>query len=180
LISVAEGNTFTAAEQRQGRENIGCSIGIPDVIIEDQKASGTYGGSATSGAWRTRDLNALVRNAGAIASLSSNQITLGAGTYFLKWTAPAFGVDRHQTRLRNISDSTTPGHGTSEYTGIAGVSDFNQTHSAGSVVVTIAGSKVFELQQQVTTTRAATGFGVAAIFSGNTEVYSRVEITKLS
>lgn len=48
----------------------------PDVIIEDQKTSGTNGGTATSGARETRTLNTLVYNAGSLASLASNDFTL--------------------------------------------------------------------------------------------------------
>jgi hypothetical protein len=52
----------------------------PDVIVEEQLASGTNGGAGTAGAYATRPLNTLVRNHGTLASLASNQVTLPAGT----------------------------------------------------------------------------------------------------
>lgn len=53
--------------------------GIPVAVIQDQKSSGTDGGTFTSGAWRTRTLNTTVLNTiGAGFSLSSNQFTLAA------------------------------------------------------------------------------------------------------
>jgi hypothetical protein len=149
----------------------------PDVIVEDQKAQNTAGGTATSGAWRTRDLNTLVRNNGTLASLATNQITLPAGTYFIRWSAPGLYIGVHQTRLRNITDSTTDGVGSSEFNQAGGVVAV-QTSSFGSTVITIAGTKVFELQHQVATSFATEGFGRASNFT--TEVYARVEITKVA
>jgi hypothetical protein len=147
----------------------------PDVIVEDQQSSGTAGGTATSGAWQTRTLNTLVRNLGTLGSLATNQITLPAGTYYVAFSAPAVVVNQHQTRLQNITDTATPIIGTTEF-----ASSLNNTltRSHGSGVFTIAGTKVFELQHRVTTTRATDGFGVAGSFG--TEVYARVEITKVA
>lgn len=177
LISIEEANAFTATQQQQARFNIG-AVSAPDVIVEDQKTSGTAGGTATSGSFVTRTLNTLVRNANSLAALASNQVTLLAGTYYCQWSAPAFRADNHQSRLRNITDSTTAGTGTSESAGIPSAGSAPTTRSFGSCIVTIASSKAFELQHQVTTTRSTDGFGAASAFS--TEVYSRLEITRLS
>jgi hypothetical protein len=144
----------------------------PDVIVEDQKSSGTSGGTFTSGAWQTRTLNTLVRNHGTLASLSTDQLTLPAGTYYIAWSAPGFGVNSHQTRLQNITDTATVATGTSEFCSGSGA----QTSSSGSIVVTLAASKTFEMQHRCTVTSATSGFGVGAGIT--TEVYTRVEITK--
>ncbi len=84
------------------------------------------------------DPNTTVRNSGAISSylLASNLFQLGGpGTYYISWSAPAIASDAHQTRLQNITDSTTAATGTSEF-------GFNtqavQTRSVGSAVITIA------------------------------------------
>jgi hypothetical protein len=145
----------------------------PDVIIEDQKAQNTNGGSATSGAWRTRTLNTLVRNVDTLASLATNQITLPAGTYYIKWAAPAAQCNAHQTRLQNITDAATVSVGTSEF-----ATTSVQSSSFGKCVVTITASKAFEIQHQVQVTSGTNGFGQAANFT--TEVYARVEITRLA
>jgi hypothetical protein len=147
----------------------------PDVIIEDQKAQNTSGGTATSGSWYTRDLNTLVRNHGTLASLATNQFTLPAGTFYISWSVPGFAVGRYQTRLRNITDSTTDATGTSQ---IVDSSTTVSTRSSGSILLTIAGSKTFAIQMQVGTTQATRGNGVEANFG--TEVYTRVEITKVA
>ncbi len=166
----------SAADQAQARLNIGASVGIPDVIIEDQKPSGTHGGNASTGA-NTRNLNTFVRNVGSLASLSSDQFTLPAGTYLIAWSAPAWRIDQHQSLLRNLTDGFYPGIGSSEYATSA--ADTPVTRSVGSVVLTFASTKVFAIHHMALTARATTGFGVAGNF-GTGERYTRVEITKLN
>ena len=146
-----------------------------DVIIEDQKAQNTAGGTATSGSWQTRTLNTLVRNHGTLASLATNQFTLPAGTFYIAWSAPACQCDGYQTRLQNITDTSTAGVGSSE---LSGSSDTMGTRSCGSAVVTLAGAKAFEVQMQVLTTKASNGHGNPANFT--TEIYARVEISKVA
>jgi hypothetical protein len=150
----------------------------PDVVIEDQKAQNTSGGTATSGSWFTRTLNTMPRNQGTLASLNSptnTQFTLPAGTFYIAWSAPGFSCSRLQTRLQNITDATTVKEGSSEITP-AGSNVSVRSH--GSAVVTLAGAKAFEIQMQVETTSATRGQGCEANFS--TEVYTRVEITKVA
>ncbi len=57
------------------------SLGDQMVVVVDEKAANTSGGTFTSGAWQTRTLNTLTVNDDGIASLSDDQITLPAGTY---------------------------------------------------------------------------------------------------
>ena len=143
-------------------------------IIEDQKAHDTHGGTFTQDAWRTRELNTEVADPDSIVSISSNQFTLQAGTYLLKWSAPARDLTHHQTRIYNITDSAVVRYGSSEYTNSLDV----QNHSVGSARVTISGAKAFELQHYGHNTTATTGFGCAAKSDGGTEHYSFVEIYK--
>ena len=76
-------------------------------ILADQKASGTAGGTFTSGAWQTRDLNTEVYDRLGILSIASNQFTIStAGTYEISWHTPAYGTAGHQSLLYNITDST--------------------------------------------------------------------------
>jgi len=144
----------------------------PDIIIQDQKANGTNGGTFNSGVWLTRTLNTAVRNAVSGASLASNQITLPAGTYYVEWSAPGNAVFKHQTKLKNVTDGTDIAFGTSEYaqTGV-------QTRSFGEARFTITSSKAFEIQHAASVGEVTDGFGAASSF-GNIEVYSDVKIWK--
>src|SRR6185503_3112155 len=106
-----------------------------------------------------------------LASLSSSQITLPAGTYRLRASAPAFAVGAHQARWHNVSDGVTVAEGTAE---VADATGSTQTRTTVACRFTISGSKTFELQHQCGTTRSSDGFGRAANFAG--EVYAEVEL----
>lgn len=153
----------------------GAGGGAAYILIRDEKSSGTAGGTFTSGAWQTRTLNTEVIDTGGNASISSNQITLAAGTYEVDISAPAYECASHQTRLQNITDGTTELIGSSEYTGSTDIVS-NRSRIQGRF--TIAGSKVFEVQHRCSTTRSTSGFGVAA--SLGTEVYTIVEMRKVA
>ncbi len=147
----------------------------PMLIVQDEKTSGTNGGTFTSGAWQQRTLNTASTNTITGASLSSNQITLPSGTYYARWTAPAYTCDEHQTRFVSTPTATITLYGTSEH---ANSTVFLTTNSEGSGVFSISGSTVFQLEHRCQTTRATDGFGDANVF-GNTQVYARVEIWKV-
>lgn len=144
--------------------------------VVDAKADNTDGGTFTSGAWRTRTLNTERTNEISGASLSSNQITLPAGTFFIMASAPALGVGGHQTRLRNITDGTTTILGTSEVVSTT-TAQTGRSYVQGRF--TIAVQKVFELQHRGTATFSTTGFGQAVDFD-ESEIYSDVMIWKIA
>lgn len=147
------------------------------LCYQDQKAANTAGGGFTSGAWRTRDLNTEVADSGGHGSVASNQITLAAGTYRVRGSAPAFYVGQHKTRLRNVTDGVTLALGTSEYTNPGASTGYDQTRSILIGRFTLAGSKVLEVQHQCNSTRATDGFGQASNF-GESEVYAEIEFWK--
>ena len=124
-------------------------------IIADQKAYDAEGGTFTAGAWRTRDLNTEISDADGIVSISSNQFTLATGTYTIEWEAPAaYTVNHHSTRLYNSTDASVEQLGSSEFTNSS-----ISTISYGKDVVTISGSKTFEIQHFANLTSNTYGFG---------------------
>jgi hypothetical protein len=144
--------------------------------VRDEKASGTSGGTFTSGAWQTRTLNTSMTNEISGASLSSNQITLPSGTYFINALAVALKVDGHKAKLRNITDSSDTLIGTSEYSGAGGVV------TSSSIIngrFTIASQKTFEIQHRCDLTSSTNGFGQAQAFSV-VEVFADVRIWKVA
>jgi len=174
-VSLASNGNVTVA----GALSAGSYSGLPAsglfssyAFIEDVKGDDVHGGTFTSGDWRTRDLNTETFDPDGIVSISSNQFTLGAGTYFIKWIAPVREVVHHQSRLYNTTDSSVAGVGTSEYSDISNIGN----SSSGKARTTISGSKVFEIQHRCSATKATLGYGVAAAFGG--EHYTQVEIYK--
>jgi hypothetical protein len=140
-------------------------------IIADEKAANTAGGTFTSGAWRTRDLNTEISDADGIVSIASNQFTLAAGTYTIEWSAPAYVVQQHQSALWNGSYLT--------YSDIK-YNDANQDHnSLGWYVVTIGSSTAFEIRHKCKVTAATQGFGVGDQLAGlGNSTFTRVKILK--
>jgi len=139
------------------------------ILIRDEKASGTGGGTFTSGAWRTRDLNTESSDTGNHASIASNQITLAAGTYEFSAKALSSSSDRVQARLQNITDTIS-------IVGLSGNSNSVSGETHVSMVdgkFTIATSKIFELQHRCSTTG---NFGLASSFG--IEAYASVEFRK--
>jgi hypothetical protein len=147
---------------------------IPDIILEDQKASGTAGGTATSGSDETRTLNTEVYDRLNICALASNQFTISApGTYYVEWEAPAYDVGgAHQSILRDITGVANLTRGSSAYG--PGVT----TLSTGAYFHTITASNTYEIRHRITTTKATTGYGQPASFG--TETYTRVKIWKVA
>lgn len=157
---------------------------IGRVIIQDQKSSGTHGGTFSAGAWRTRDLNTTMLNTiGNGYNLSSNQFTLPTGNYTILAKIPGYRNDNHNARLQNITDGATTLSGTSEYNEASNNSAKNQTSSFIIGPVNISDSKVFEIQHRCLTSGGSTlGFGVASgnEFAVDEEVYTIVYIWKIS
>lgn len=143
-------------------------------VIWDRKSNGTDGGTFTTGAWRTRDLTHVYVDPDNIVTLSSNQFTLGAGTYFIKWSAPAADVAQHATILYNITDSQTESEGSTQS---ADNSIQQDNRSEGSTRLVLTGSKAFEIQHMCGSTSGNVwGFGSGQ--GGKPGVYTWVEIYK--
>lgn len=159
------------------RVEAGSSSGVPGLIVRDLKAAATAGGTFTSGAARTRDLNDVVRNVISGASLGSNQITLPTGTYYAESLATSWAVGRNQAWLYNVTASAILVPGTSEYSDIE--TGEATTHSVVCGVFTLGASSTIELRHQCESSKTGNGFGVEANF-GNQNVYSLVKIWQIS
>ena len=160
----------------RGSDNFDTAYAKSVAIIADVKAYDVAGGNFTLNAWRTRDLNTELDDPSNIVTITSNQFTLQAGTYLVEWSAPAYKVDRHSSRLQNITDSTTEELGTSEY---ASQSLNVSNRSMGACVLTITGAKAFEIQHWAYVTSSQYGFGVNSPVSGHNSVYTIVKIHKI-
>ena len=155
----------------------GSIIGSADYIwIQDEKATGTDGGTCTAASgWQTRDLVTEKSDDGGHASLSSNQITLAAGTYRIMSSAPGYKLGHHQTRLYNVTDGSTQMTGTSEF---SGPGDTTQDPSFVRGQFTLSATKTSELQYRCDTDNPDDGFGSRANL-GEPEIYSVIELWRL-
>lgn len=148
---------------------------IQTATFNDTKASTVDGGTFTNGAWRTRDLNTTQHNSITGCSLSSNQITLPAGTFLIQGLAPSFVTDNTQARIYNITGSAVLFLGQSAFTDPF---ENQQINSLFYGTVTLTGSTVIELQHRSSFTKSGDGFGNAVNWGDN--IYSIVTITKVA
>lgn len=152
--------------------------GIGYMLVKDEKASGTSGGSAVSGT-QTRTLNTVSANTITGASLASNQITLPAGTYRVKAKAPAF-VNATKLFFYNVTDAANAILGYN-YSGIAATPPAGDSAQSDPTIegrITLASAKVFEVRQYCSEALAI--FGLGSAVSQGVEVYTTVEIVKES
>jgi hypothetical protein len=143
----------------------------------DEKSNGTDGGTFSNGAWRTRTINTVKTNTITGASLSSNEVTLPAGRYWVQASAPASDVNAHVLRLFDV----TPGNTTIMFgqTARTPVSTGGQTHAFVSGEMTLSASTAVRLEHFCSSTQGTTGFGRATSLGSATEVFADIVIWKL-
>lgn len=158
------------------------TLGTPPTPLyahyQNQQTSGTNGPTYTSGAWRTVTLNTEVYDADAIGSLSSNQVTLAAGSYEVWWTMSATrtsSTSSGRSRLYNASDTSAVAQGINRCGSGSGVGG-DDVGSSGFAFFTIAGSKAFELQYYTSVTTSTN----TAVSSGEVEIYADLFIKKVA
>jgi hypothetical protein len=143
--------------------------------FRDEKASATQAGSSSAG-YNTRVLNTTVTNNITGASLSSNQVTLAAGTYYFRASAPCYKGNNHKLELFNDTDTSYDLIGRNARSASA---DDMVTHTELHGLLTLGASKTFELRHDIETARATSGLGIA-VSSGNVEVYAELEVWRLN
>lgn len=142
--------------------------------MNDTKATGTAGGTSSTGA-NTRVLNTTVANNISGASLASNQVTLPAGTYRIEASAPANRSGRSRLYLYNVTDGVTALLGA---TGFTTTTASEQVTSSVNGYITIAASKVFELRQYVQSGFASNGLGID-VSDGQSEIYAQLFVWRM-
>ena len=127
-------------------------------IICDEKAAGTNGGDFSASTWTTRDLNTEIADPDSIVSISSNQFTLGAGSYLIEAVATAKECNRHIARIYNATTTTVVAYGMSAHASSGGSVTDTATVTAR---VTITGDTAFEIQHWCQSSRTSYGLGLA-------------------
>jgi hypothetical protein len=148
-------------------------VGYPMAIFNELQASGTNGGSATSGSYTKRTLNTTIKNDIVGCTLTSSVISLPAGTYFVSAFAPTYNTERSKLRLQNTTDATTINVGQNCF------ASANQNSAVLQTVFTITGTKNIELQHRFQTTVNTNGLGVPCSF-GDDECYSTIQIVRMA
>tara|TARA_R100000664_G_scaffold28887_1_gene40383 strand:+ start:2026 stop:2913 length:888 start_codon:yes stop_codon:yes gene_type:complete len=155
-------------------------------VLEDRNSNNVEGQALTKNSWGERRINTIYTDDSSIvSSLSSNQFTLNAGTYLIKWNFIFYRVDRAVTRLKNVTDSSVERSGMCVF---SQNSDNDATAASNGIAkFTIAAQKVFAIEYFVSETSGETSHGIeeGGIIgpenAGNTEdeLFGLVEIFKM-
>ncbi|WP_294344682.1 hypothetical protein [Prosthecochloris sp.] len=165
---------FSPDDVKDMAETHSTSAFISYAILADVKTQNTAGGTFTSGSKHDRDLNTEIADPDNIVTVSSPNFTIsGAGSYLIKWSAPAYDVNQHQSFLYDVTGTAIVRQGSSEYAADGGNV---QTRSCGMARVTITSSNIYKIQHECTTGQSSDGFGRAA--NKAQEEYTQVEIYK--
>lgn len=146
------------------------------ILLEDQKSSGTDGGSTFVSSWNTRTLNIKTLDTGSHCTLSSNQFSLAIGTYEIYARAPATLSNGHRIRLYNASAGTVEAYGSSMS---ANATYFGCNDSTLRWRFTITVARTFEIQHWVTSTAGGIQALGANAGVGVNEVYTQVWLWRL-
>jgi hypothetical protein len=160
---------------------------LKQLFVQDQKSSGTDGGSANTSGWVTSTLNTSIVNTIDNSSLASNKITLPAGTYEVEAAKTFLMTKRTRIRFKTADDDSIIIHAPGVYVGDHD-SNSDQRTEAGALLslfgrFTIAASTDFILQysaEENPTTGAFNGAGLGRAHGTTPEVYATVVITDLS
>lgn len=143
-------------------------------FIADKKASNVDGGTSVSG-WNDRDLNTEIFDPDGIVSISSNQFTLGAGTYIIEFSAPAYRADRHIAQLYDVTNTAAVQTGKAAY---ASNSNAVMNNSEGCAYISITSSNTYKVRHNLSTVQSTNGLGVKA--NTTDSIYTTVKITKIA
>lgn len=142
--------------------------------VRDEKPSGTRGGTPTSATWNVRTLNTVKTNK-ISAVVSSNQITLLAGEYWIEAVAPLYSsIQRNRLDLYNVTDGVQILVGGSGYNNASTTVVYS--HLTGRF--TVAAGKALSIRHYVSS-GPADGLGYDTS-TGFPEVYTDVKIWKVA
>ena len=146
-------------------------------IIEDQKAHGTNPQTTSANAWNTKELTRIYANPqNIVSSLSSNQFTLVAGTYFIKWHIVLHRVDIVTTRLYDVTNSAVKKVSMFSFSQDNG--NYGAAHSEGVCRLTITESTTYRYEYNSTVGNSSGIPSNTNASNDEEEIYATVEIYK--
>jgi len=171
-VTLVAGTNDTDAATAKGLKDA-LIVPLNELYVRDEKASGSYGGSSSTTTYHTRTVNTVLYNTIPGASVTSNRITLPAGTYRIKGRAPCISGDQNKALIYNFTDSTYV---------IVGESALTSTNAIWAEVegeIVLASTKEITLVHYITSARGTDGLGTATN-DGSVEVYSSIKVRKVA
>lgn len=160
---------------------------LKTLIVQDQKSSGTDGGTPTQDAWTTAVLNTAVVNTIDDSSLAANTITLPAGRYRVRARKVFSTTQRSRIRFKTATGDSILFLSESIHSGyLVSTQSINTLVSVTAALegeFEIAQSTDFILQYYVDVNQAsiaAQGLGIPSSIASTNEVYATVTIEDIS
>lgn len=162
------------------------------VILAHTEASGTDGGTATTGSWETRPINTILEDPSElsddglenpVAIDANGGFTLPAGLWQFEITVPFYASNAGRARLYDV-DADAVAKYTDDTTEIYGTSIYASSANAGFATSIMRGrlrlnsATKLRVESRVGTTQATNGMGYAA--SLGVEVYTMAKWTRIS
>jgi hypothetical protein len=145
-------------------------------VREEQSGSTSASGAPSVGIWNTRVLNTVRANEISGASLSSNQVTLPAGTYEYEGSASLANGSYHKAQLFNVTDAVVIVNGT---TGSANATTPFTSYSLLRGKFTLSSTKTISLRHYVSTS-SGLSYGTGTSDTTSPEVYSELKFKKVA
>ena len=145
-------------------------------LMEEAIEHGATAHTKTAGNWYTKQLSRISFDPqNIIVSLSSNEFTLAAGTYVIKWVHLLERCDEGITRLYDVTNSTSKKVSLVGFAQDGG--NYAMVISRGIARVTITGNTTYKYQYLVS---SANSIIVGPTDSDNTEeeIFGQVEVWK--
>lgn len=169
-----DGSNWTATDTAPSQSAVQGALVSALGIWQYQVSPNTNGGTATAGSWYQRPLNTEVIDTIG-GSLSSNSVTLPAGTYKIHGWCVAYDCNSHKSKLYDVTNSIDLSIGSNAYnfataycevpTFVDGVWHLHESSDIG-------------LYHRVQDTKADTGQGAGSNF-GVVEVYAGLNVEKI-
>ena len=147
--SVRFQNAYVDTYYGSGANLTGTGLYSAYALMEEAIEHGATAHTKTAGDWYTKQLTRITYDPQSIiVSLSSNEFTLAAGTYVIKWVHLLERCDEGITRLYDVTNSTSKKVSLVGFAQDAG--NYAMVYSHGVARVTITGNTTYKYQYFVT------------------------------
>ena len=174
--SVRFQNAYVDTYYGSGANLTGTGLYSGYALMEEAIEHGATAHTKTAGNWYTKQLSRISFDPqNIIVSLSSNEFTLAAGTYVIKWVHLLERCDEGITRLYDVTNST------SKKVSLVGFAQDSGNYalviSRGIARVTITGNTTYKYQYFVSSANSVT-VGPSSGNNTEEEIFGQVEVWK--
>ena len=175
-VTIGDGRVTATTFHGSGANLTGTGLYSAYALMEEAIEHGATAHTKTAGDWYTKQLTRITYDPQSIiVSLSSNQFTLAAGTYVIKWVHLLERCDEGVTRLYDVTNSTSKKVSLVGFAQDSG--NYAMVISRGITRVTITGNTTYKYQYFVNSANSVI-VGPASGNNSEEEIFGQVEVWK--